>query len=181
VDWLNPETWKGPAELLGDWKTIAGASAALIASLGSLTSKGRALAKRSWSAIRPESHRADLRFVYGDRAAFWGVAQIGGEQATQLIATFHVTNVSDTDVTLIKFRFRGLTTEHHQLIAGAGTVEPMPRNLLPSGYMSEVDIHCIARSCPCKGRQPFTADLIFTDNFGEEHKVKKVSFEYRGP
>jgi hypothetical protein len=178
VDWYDPEAWKTTA---GAITAVVAAITAGVGAIAATTKKGRDLAKRTWSAIRPKSTRADLRFVYGDRAMFWGFAQIGDEQATQLIGTFQATNVSHTDVTLIKFRFRGLQTEHHQLIVGPGTIQPMPRNLLPRGYMSQVDIHCIARSCRCKPRQPFTADLIFTDNFGDEHKVKKVQFEYRGP
>ena len=33
----------------------------------------------------------------------------------------------------------------------------------------------------CAEREPLVADVIFTDNYGEEHAVPGVRFQYLGP
>jgi hypothetical protein len=41
-------------------------------------------------------------------------------------------------------------------------------------------ILCAITSLARKPRQPFVADVIFTDNLGDEHRVRSVRFNYRG-
>jgi len=41
VDWIDPETWKRPAELAGYWREIGAGVVALLTLLGSVTQKGR--------------------------------------------------------------------------------------------------------------------------------------------
>jgi hypothetical protein len=69
-DWfLNHDTWKPLAELLGDWRTIASTCLAM---------GGRSLRKR-----------VELRFVADDRETYWCIGTRGNEKAMMFWGTFH--------------------------------------------------------------------------------------------
>jgi hypothetical protein len=152
-----------------------------------MTKRGRDLARQ---VSRPVSRllgssreRADLRFVSDDAATFWGIATLGAEKVMSLHGTFHVTNLAQLNVTLIKFRLRHFETEHHMLstAATAKTFAISPHNLIPAGRIGQVEIHCIIKPLVREARQPLVAEVIFTDNLGDEHRVRSVRFSYRGP
>ena len=82
LDWFNPETWKAPAELIGYWKTIAGAIASAGVAFGAATKKGREFIGRGWTAVRgrlPSREHIDLRFVPDDNATYWSIEVLVGE------------------------------------------------------------------------------------------------------
>ena len=189
MDWLDPDTWKKPAEILGYWQTIGAAATAFLAMLGGVTKRGRDLACQIAKPVRrlfgASRERADLRFVADDEATFWSVVTLGagGERQMALHGTFHVTNLAELNVSLIKFRFRRFDTERHMLFTAATAkgAKISPNNVIPAGRIGQVEIHCIIKPLAHKARKPFVADVIFTDNLDDEHRVRSVRFNYRGP
>jgi hypothetical protein len=182
MDWLNPDSWKGPAEPIGDWRTIIGAGVAIVTALGAATKKVRAIAHQLWVTVlnRSPTHlRVDLRFVTDDIGTFWtGVGPLGSERSAHLRGRWHVTNVSDQHVFLLKFRIRGLATEHHALFATE--TDAHHHSLIPAGSLLALTADCVSKQ-PLEANQPVVTDVIFTDNFGDEHTSKSVRFGYRGP
>jgi hypothetical protein len=172
VDWLNPETWKAPAEVISDWRTIASVGLGLVTVVSAATKRGRDFFGQALAAVRGRvrsRQHADLRFVADDRETFWSIVK-ESEQVMSFHGTFHVTNVTDIDVCLLKFRFRNLNTQNHLLIGSPTDDDDATRYpcLIPGRYMSKVEIFCILRSLGA--RKPFVAEVIFTDNFGDDHR-----------
>jgi hypothetical protein len=64
---------------------------------------------------------------------------------------------------------------------GRSMVRVAEGRVLPAGQLSQAEIDCIARGVVRERLHPIVADVIFTDNFGDEHRVQSVRFEYRGP
>jgi hypothetical protein len=86
---------------------------------------------------------------------------------------FNVTNVTSQNVFLLKFRFHGLNTERHMLLGDPADDARVP---IFRRHICTVKIHCLLR--PLRAREPFIVDVI---NFGDEHRVRSVRFDFRGP
>jgi hypothetical protein len=178
ADWLSPDTWKPAADLVSDWKTIGGA-AVLVG--GALWRWGAAPFRWIESRFRHDGrakNRVDLRFVPDDHSTYWSVGTFVKEQqqAMTFWGRFNVTNVSDQNVFLLKFRFPGFNTERHMLL---GELVDECKVAIPRRNMCQVDTHCLLRQMGA--RESFVTDVIFTDNFGDEHMVRSVRFDFRGP
>jgi hypothetical protein len=100
-----------------------------------------------------------------------------------LHGTFHVTNLANLNVSLIKFRLRRFDTERRMLFTAATAkgVKISTHNVIPAGRIGQVEINFIIRPLVHEARKPFVADVIFTDNLGDEHRVRSVRFRYHGP
>jgi hypothetical protein len=174
---LDPETWKLPAALIDDWKAILVGAVAIIGALGSIFRWGLKPVRWVWSKLPQRSPHPNvsrpLRFVQDEQQSFWGPAGRGEEQGTQIAGRWHVTNISDQDVILLKARLDGRQTEF-----GHVATEGLSDRLY--GFTYPIHAHRIARVTanltyfPAiqTGRAPLIADVIFTDNFENEHRVR---------
>jgi hypothetical protein len=91
-DWfLNHDTWKPLAELLGDWRTIASTGFGVVTVATAVTKKGREFVGQAWAAMGGRSLRkgVDLRFVADDRETYWCIGTRGNEKAMMFWGTFH--------------------------------------------------------------------------------------------
>jgi hypothetical protein len=138
----------------------------------------------SWAAARlgrgsrAKKNRVDLRFVPDDHATYSSVGTFikEHEHAMSFWGEFNVTNVTSQNVFLLKFRFHGLNTGRHMLLGDSADDAGVP---IFRRHICTVKIHCLLRSL--RAREPFIVDIIFTDNFGDEHRVRSVRFDFRGP
>ena len=117
-----------------------------------------------------------LRFVQIERESFWGPTGSGNEEGTQVAGTWHVTNVSHRKVVLLRARIKGheahlidTTTagvrddrDYHQLTPIA------PR------HMGKVSTHFIFFPPIISGNRPLVAEVVFTDNYEDEHRVRST-------
>ena len=46
--------------------------------------------------------------------------------------------------------------------------------------MAEVEAHCIIKRKVQSRREPFIADVFFTDNYGDEHRVRRFDLTIAG-
>jgi hypothetical protein len=186
VDWFSRDVWKSAADFLTTSQGIAASVVAIGGAIGAIWRWGAGFAR--WLASRFHGAKpvvpptaapaATLHFVSDDHRTYWSIGTRGEERAMMLWGRFTVTNTSDRHVCLLKFRLHGLNTENHMIFR---TQQDREDCVIPRGYMAKVDIHCLLRQPIAESPGPFTADVIFTDNFGDEHPVPAVRFDFRGP
>jgi hypothetical protein len=93
-----------------------------------------------------------------------------------------VTNVSEYDVVLLKARLVGIDHEYSRVATAAGRQNMYDsRHAVRAGSMTEVmaDFTIFPPVKITKGA--LVRDVIFTDNYGNEHRVRAVKFRFLGP
>jgi hypothetical protein len=177
---VDPNALKEPAEWAGYIQAIVAAAVVVFGAIASATKRGREWAARMWKRLagKPRTAKADLRFVTSDRETCWSRGTLGADEIAIFNGVWHVTNVSESPVSVLKFRVQGLVTENHLLVVDPA-LGRRPGYVVAPGKISQVGMQCMLRKA-MKGKQPVVADVIFTDNFGDEHKVRRVQFKHRG-
>jgi hypothetical protein len=132
------------------------------------------LARRSTNLWRRRAKQkgSSLSFVSNDRHCHWSGAKLNDQSGTFVNGRWHVTNSSESDVMILKARLGEYETRFAR-------VETNPRPI-QSGRTLEVSADFTF--FPPIGRAPkrIISDVIFTDNFGNEHRVR-TRFSYIGP
>jgi hypothetical protein len=129
VDWSNPDTWKLPAALVGYAQTIVVGGVAILVALGTILRWGLRPIRWLWSKVinfRPQPAIAGdqpqtpdarpLRFVLDESQSFWRPAKKGGTPGTQIHRRWHVTNVSDRAIALLRARLDDYQDEFSRVI-----------------------------------------------------------------
>ncbi len=194
-EWIDPAKWKQLAETFGYWQTITAVAATIVGPLWAAIRFAFAplvrLASKIWSKKKPVKRA--LHFVSRDGRTDWRVVSrkvSGGQQGTMVNGHWHFTNVSQRDVVLLRARLENygsetepeitmVVTKGPDLEAGSPTFSH--RNPVRSGHMTEVIANFIFYPPICHDREPLIADVIFTDNYEEEYRIKSVRFPYIGP
>ncbi len=182
MDWLDPNTWKQPAALLEDWRSILvgviGIGAAVAGAfrrsrqwVASLLSKTKARDSKSAAVERP------LRFVQVENQSFWGPMTRGREQGTQVAGHWHVTNTSEGPLLLLKARIDGHHAEHTVIVTEGASGGYSSRTVIAGRSIRRVGVNLSFFPAIISGFEPLVADVIFTDNFEDEHRVRSVSFK----
>ena len=141
------------------------------------------LARRSTNLWRRGAKRkgSSLSFVSNDRYCHWSEAKLNDQSSTFVNGRWRVTNSSESDVTILKARLG----EYETRFARVGTHHPEDErpifgdHPIQSHQMSEVSVDLTFFPPIGRAPKPIISDLIFTDNFGNEHRVR-TRFPYIG-
>lgn len=127
------------------------------------------------SQSEPDTARP-LRFVQDEQQSFWGPSKRGNEEGTQVVGHWFVTNTSDRSVVLLRVRLDGYPS-----VSSLVVTEGMRENQL---YSSTYPIHAhrMARVTAnftffpsiISGNGPLAADVLFTDNYEDEHRTRST-------
>jgi TIR domain len=199
LDGLAAREVDGEKEILPVWHDIRADevrahSPTLADRMAALSSRGiDKVAKELLQAIHKdtstaaESHRSSsggisggvsdgnrpLRFVQNEQQSFWGPCKRGNEQGTQVAGHWHVTNTSDRDVVLLHVRLDGHTSTFSNVATEGiedrlyGSTHPIPAHRM--GRISANLFYCPPIA---SGTKPLVADVIFTDNYENEHRAR---------
>lgn len=120
-----------------------------------------------------------------ERQTLWSVATAGDHPATTVHGRWHVTNVSKRNVVLLRARLENYEARDTIIV----TAEADPADLgrphvgsnvpILAGHMSGITVLLTYIPAICHGREPLVADVIFTDNYEGEHRVRSVRFPYQ--
>jgi hypothetical protein len=189
MDWLDPENWKPIAALADYWKTIVGAAIVIGGAILSFLQWGWAPISRAISKIRDaRARRKDrpLRFVLNERQSFWARCRRGSENGTQVSAHWHVTNMSDRNYLLLEARLNGHRC-HDVVTLGPAPEQPthtfgrtFGKNPIQAHEMTELVATFMVFPPIDRDRDDIVADAIFTDNYGDEHRIRSVRFRHVG-
>src|SRR5579864_3305291 len=183
MDWLDPAKWKILADLIEHWKTIAGGTVVILGALGTmlgwfakpirwLIAKFRRTPSADAKGDRP------LRFVAEDRAMVCNALGPDGKMGTVMRGMWHVTNVADKSIILLKVRLDKLDAEWTSVGTKHYRGDAFGNYPLLPGKISNVDANFAYRPPVHTRDEDFIADVIFTDNYGEEHTLRSVRFHY---
>jgi hypothetical protein len=177
VDWVDPNTWKVPATLIDNWRTILVGAVAIVGAVGSVLQWGLKPVRWAWSKLPQRSPQPNinrpLRFVQDERQSFWGPARRGEEPGTQVAGHWHVTNTSDRNVVLLRVRLDGYQSDVSN-VATEGLRDRLYSSTysIPAHRMARVTANLMCYPPIATGQEPLVADVIFTDNFEDEHRVR---------
>jgi hypothetical protein len=184
VDWIDPNTWKLPAELIGYWQTILVGLAAIAAFILGIIRWGLKPLRWLWSGTKSKAPEKSilLSFVPNDQSCHWGGARLNDQPGTFVSGRWDVTNSSKSDVMILKARlgkyatrFVNVRTHHPE-----DERDIFGKFPVPSFGMSEVSADFTFFPAISRGHEPIISDVIFTDNFGNEHRVS-TQFSYIRP
>jgi hypothetical protein len=187
-DWSNPDSWKPSTDLVTDWKTI-GTFALAIG--GALWRWGGRLRRWLISKLRraktpaptaPPTADHELIFVIDEHRTTYGPLGAGERTGTHVHGVWDVTNVSDRTFVLLKVKLGDRTAIRPGAIGVQrpdGTYEL--KGALPAHQMSTVLIELTFTPAIHPANEDLIADVMFTDNYGNEHKLSSVRFRRRGP
>jgi hypothetical protein len=194
VDWPDPEALKLPAALVGYVQAIVVGVLAILAAIGTILRFGLRPVRWIWSKVtsfrrqraiaseRPQGLDArPLRFVQSERESFWGPSKKGDIPGTQIHGRWHVTNISDRAIALLRIRLDGYQDDFGQVITegvrGAAHLLAPP---IPPRHMALVTVNLMYFPSIGIGREPILADVIFTDNYEDEYRVRSAKFKFVG-
>jgi hypothetical protein len=183
-DWLNPDTWKPAADLVSVWKALGALASALWRWGGRLWQwlvfKLRR-AKPAAPTVAPQAERP-LRFVVDDHRTTYGPVGADEETGTHVHGVWDVTNVSNSNFVLLKVRLG----DHGPFMPGVVGVQCangayQVKDALPAHRISTAMIELAFKPAIHSASEDLISDVIFTDNYGDEHRLPSVRFRRRGP
>ena len=180
------------ASYVEDWKTIA-AGVVIFGAIGTLVGYGAAPFRWVWSKLtkihKQEAVPKDaLRFVQNEQRSFWGAGSSWGpgtsgkETGTHVCGHFHVTNiVKDWNFVLLQVKLAGYDHKHSVVATSGFRDRPYPAlTPIPAGKTAQVNVNLFFYPAITQDTEPLIADVIFMDNYGQEHRVPST-FRYVGP
>jgi putative intracellular protease/amidase len=168
---FDPETWKQPAALLEDWRSILVAAIAIGGAIGAAFRRSRhwvvSLIAKIRGAGKPAAAVVErpLRFVQIEQPSFWGPMSRGQEQGTQVVGHWAVTNTLHSPVVLLKARLDGYRASHVHVATEGATGDYSSRTFIPARSIRQVVVQFSFFPVIASGFDPLIADVIFTDNF----------------
>src|SRR5262249_54854947 len=128
---------------------------------------------RSKIAQKPIDVSRPLRFVQYEQQSFWGPSTMGDRQGTHVLGHWQVTNVSDRKVWLLQARLHGHPRPSFtQVMIQGKTGLHSKTTPVPAGHMATVVVSLNSFPPIASANEPIVTDIIFTDNFEEEHRVR---------
>jgi hypothetical protein len=181
MDWLNPEWLKPFAALAEYWKEIIGAAVVIVGAIFAFIKWGWTLVSdvlSKFAQARQRQKKPPLRFVLNEQASFWTPA--GTQEGTHVRGFWYVTNTSVRNVVLLKARLRNRQAHFFHVHAYEQSDVPSGGALIPAHHRVQMTADLSFLTVICTPREDLVADVIFTDNYGEEHRIRSVRFPYRG-
>ncbi len=184
MDLLNPETLKNSSALVEHWKTIIGGVLFIGGAAVGVARWGWIPARWVWSKIRQGRPSTEqFHFVFNDAETLWSsIPETGTEKAgTYVRGLWHVTNDSDRDTHILKARLSRFEAKNSYIfVHGARGRSAGSRVPIVPRRMTQLEANFIYSFEICSPGTSLVADVVFTDNYNREHRVKAVKFQYRG-
>jgi hypothetical protein len=143
---------------------------------------GRTVVESLWRRLtryRPRVPRETVRILPQVRGCRWNIGSVSGVPAMQVNGHWYATNITGSPVLLLGARLVSPATEGHMI-----AVRHPERNLyghfpiLPGATTEVSTLFWVIPPSRREG-EDFVSDVLFLDQYGNRHKIKKVRF--RGP
>jgi len=109
---------------------------------------------------------------------WWHMGSVGGAPAMQVSAHFNVTNTTSYEIVLVAAILKKPRVIGHVNVKDSASDFHGTYELLP-GRPTRMSLHFWIIPPVRKQGQSFRADVVILDQFGNEHRVKGVDFQYR--
>ena len=177
VDWFGLNTLTHWGAILAAIVAIGTPIVAILGWFKPLLSWFRTLFKRE-----AQPKLAPISFVPNDLHCRWQIARLNNQPGSTIHGRWHVTNNSERNVTILKARLGKRVPRFSQVSTRHPDRKDYFRNDYPvlSHRMSEVEVTLQFYPPIGRGHEPIVDDVIFTDNYENEHRVRS-QFSYIGP
>ena len=164
--------------------TLAGLIVASLAIIGKFTGgfawiwKKAGLNSSGSSALLPIPNKTLILVPNGaPGASRYSLGLSGKRKSMQLVCELKATNVSTRPVQVVAACIRKPATHGTIYVRSeGGWGKQREGHAIPSGETQDVRVECHSESAPWPKRGSFTADIVLTDQFGNEHWLR-VRFE----
>lgn len=129
-------------------------------------------------ARRPGVPRRTLRLVPDEHDSWWHMGAMKGQPAMQISAHWYATNITQAPVHIVRVRLLKPNTLGQVLVQHPNSNVFGSYPLLP-GRMTAVITDFFVQPPRKPEGKPFSARVEFTDNLGNRHKSKRVTFSCR--
>lgn len=141
---------------------------------------GRATLRRIWLWLTRRSSklsRETIRIIPKRGGQWWHMGSSGGQPAMQIVSRWYVTNITNEPVLLLRtsifpFKMDGTVIVRHPEREIYGRYPILPRET------SEASADFWVQPPTLEEGQVLKATIILIDQFGNEHRVKDVTFHY---
>ena len=158
--------------------------AAIVVILGGIFSAlkwGKGAARRVSNLLvrdRTGVPRDTMRIVPKPTGTWWHMGARGNDPAMQVASHWYVTNITDDELRILGARIPRPHAEGHVAVEHPERRIFGDYPILP-GATSEVIVDLWVEPPVRQAGQEFKATLVLIDQFGNEHKIKKVVFKYK--
>jgi hypothetical protein len=111
-----------------------------------------------------------------ENSCWWSMGSLDDRPVMQVIAQYFVTNITKYDVILPVAKLQKSGTLGHVMVKDSQS-NCWGQYGLPPGRSSELHMDFLVMP-PFKEEGDFTSDIIVTDQFGNNHKIRGASFKY---
>ncbi len=126
----------------------------------------------------PKVPRKTVRVIPRHHRNWWHLGSLKGKPAMQVVCHWYITNVSDVDVLICEVSLRKPKTIGHIFVRHPRQ-DVYGRYPIPPGCTTKASADFWIRPPICEEDEPLVADIDFTDQFGNCHRVRKVKFHPR--
>jgi hypothetical protein len=125
------------------------------------------------SLAQPDRNRP-LHFVQNEQQSFWGPCRSGQDPGTQVAGHWHVTNTTDQNIVLLRVRLDGYSSTFSKVATeGEDRLYASTCPIL-AHRIAKVTANLMFYPPVVSGKEPLVADLIFTDNYEDEHRARST-------
>jgi hypothetical protein len=150
----------------------------IMQAIGKGDAKPSQIAARSPLA-QPDGNRP-LRFVQNEQQSFWAPCSRGQDPGTQVAGHWHVTNTTDRNIVLLRVRFDGHLSVFSNVLTEGMREDRLYSSThpIPAHQMGRVSANCMFYPPIISGADPLIVDVIFTDNYENEHRTRSITFRF---
>lgn len=112
------------------------------------------------------------------RPFWWHMGSSGGQPAMQIVGRLTATNISKYGVLVTSAKMRKPRATGHVLVRSPENNLFGSSYLIESRYITEMHFSFWVAPPVRKKGEAFLADIAIVDQFGNEHWMKKLKFEY---
>jgi hypothetical protein len=146
----------------------------IMQAIGKGDAKPSQIAARSPLA-QPDGNRP-LRFVQNEQQSFWAPCSRGQDPGTQVAGHWHVTNTTDRNIVLLRVRLDGHLSVFSNVLTEGMREDRLYSSThpIPAHQMGRVSANCMFYPPIISGADPLIVDVIFTDNYENEHRTRST-------
>jgi hypothetical protein len=134
--------------------------------------------RRFISRYHPKVPRKTVRVIPQYYDIWWALGSVKGEPSMQLACRCYITNISAVDVRICEVSLRKPKTIG-RIFVRHPQQDVYGRYPIPPGCTTEASADFWIRPPICEEDEPLVADIDFTDQFGNRHRVRNVKFHPR--
>jgi hypothetical protein len=111
-------------------------------------------------------------------ALWWQMVLMGDQPAMQINGALNATNISEYGIVVVGAKLRKPKAIGHVLVSSHDSYMCSSKQVIQKGAVSGLSFDFLIQPPVCKKNKSFKADVAIIDQFGNEHWLKGLVFQY---